>query len=133
MQGVRRAAGWVHLVLAGAIVLGVFVQVYLIGAYIFGAGAGALDAHKNVGFTVHGLEVLVFVVALIAWLPRTDLLLSLALAVIGTVQVTLADETKWVGGLHPLGALFVLALAGILMRRGIQRKRTPAATSPATP
>jgi hypothetical protein len=133
MQGVRRAASGVHLVLAGAVVLAVFVQVYLIGAYIFGAGADVLDAHENVGFVTHGLEVLLFVAALVAWLERTDLLLSLTLAVIGTVQIALASETKWVGGLHPLLALVVFVLAAVLARRGIRRVRTTTATGPATP
>ena len=58
LTGVRRGATWLHFALALAIVLAVFVQVYLIGAYIFGAGQGALDAHRTVGFTAHGLEVL---------------------------------------------------------------------------
>jgi hypothetical protein len=113
----QRGAAGVHLVLLAAIVAGVFLQVYLIGAYIFGAGQGALDAHRTAGFTVHGLEVLVFVAALVAWLPRADVILSAALAILGTVQIALASETKWVGALHPLGALLVLVLAAVLLRR----------------
>lgn len=115
---------WAHLALSLAVVLGVFVQVYLIGAYIFGAGQGALDAHKTVGFTVHGFEVLIFVTAIVAWLPRTDLGLSLLLAVIGTVQVSLANGHRWVGGLHPLFALVVLTLAATLALRGFRRGRS---------
>ena len=76
-------ARWVHLALALAVVVGVFVQVYLIGAYIFGAGQGALDAHMTAGWTVHGFELLVFLAALVAWLPWVDLVLSLLLAVVG--------------------------------------------------
>ena len=34
----RTAADWLNLAFASAIVAGVFVQVYLIGSYIFGAG-----------------------------------------------------------------------------------------------
>jgi Family of unknown function (DUF6220) len=117
VAGVRRGAGWLHVALALTIVLAVSVQVYLIGAYIFGAGQGALDAHRTVGFTAHGLEVLVLVAALVAWLPRRDVALSALLAVIGTVQVALASEHRWVGGLHPLLALLVLALATTLARR----------------
>jgi Family of unknown function (DUF6220) len=113
----QRGAAALHLVLVAAVALGVFLQVYLIGAYVFGAGQAALDAHRTAGFTVHGLEVLVLVVALVAWLPRTDIILSAALAVLGTFQVALASETKWVGALHPLGALFVLVLAAVLLRR----------------
>lgn len=113
----QRGAAMLHLVLLAAIALGVFLQVYLIGAFIFGAGQASLDAHRTVGFTLHGLEVLVFLVALIAWLPRTDIILSAALAVLGTGQIALASATKWVGALHPLGALFVLVLATVLFRR----------------
>jgi hypothetical protein len=116
----RDGAGWVHLALALAIVLGVFVQVYLIGAYIFGAGQGALDAHRATGFAVHGLEVLVLVTALVARLPRRDLGLSLLLAVIGTVQVGLANAHGWTGGLHPLFALVVLTLAATLAQRSLR-------------
>jgi hypothetical protein len=117
LRMLQRGAARLHLIILGAIALGVFLQVYLIGAYIFGAGQSALDAHRTAGFTVHGLEVLVFVLALVAWLPRTDIILSAALAVVGTVQVALASATKWVGALHPLGALFVLALVTVLLRR----------------
>jgi hypothetical protein len=113
----QRGAAGLHFVLLAAIALGVFVQVYLIGAYLFGAGQAALDAHRTAGFTVHGFEVLVFIVALVAWLPRTDVILSAALAVLGTVQIALASGTKWVGALHPLGALFVLTLVTVLLRR----------------
>lgn len=116
LAGVRRGASRLHLALAVTIVLAVFVQVYLIGSYIFGAGQAALDAHRTVGFTAHGLEVLILIVALIAWLQRRDLLLSALLAVIGTVQVALAGAHRWVGGLHPLFALIVLALAVALVR-----------------
>jgi hypothetical protein len=117
LRKLRRGAAGLHRVLAVAIAVGVFLQVYLIGAYIFGAGQGALDAHRTAGFTVHGLEVLLLVVALVAWLPRADIFLSAGLAVLGTVQIALASSTKWVGALHPLGALFVLVLVTVIIRR----------------
>jgi hypothetical protein len=121
VRAIRRAAVQVHLALALLIVLGVFAQVYLIGAYIFGAGAGALDAHEAVGFTVHGFEVLIFLVALVAWLPRADVALSLLMATLGTAQIAFAGAQAWAGALHPLGALFVLALATHLVRRARSR------------
>lgn len=116
MTGVRRVASWIHLALVVLVVLGVVAQVYLIGAYVFGAGTGALDAHRDVGFTVHALEVLVLVAALVAWLSRPTLWLSLALAIVGTAQISLASATAWTGALHPLFALVVLALAAWLVR-----------------
>ena len=122
LRGVRACGRWAHLVLALAVVAGVFAQVYLIGAYIFGAGQGALDAHKSAGWTVHGFEMLVFVIALVAWLPWVDLVLSVLLAVIGTVQVFLANEHRWVGGLHPVLALIVVGLAATLVVRALRRR-----------
>jgi hypothetical protein len=120
----RRGAARLHLALALAIALGVFVQVYLIGAYVFGAGQDALDAHTGVGWIVHGLEMLLFLVALVAWLPRADVGLSLLMAILGTTQIALADAHGWTGGLHPLGALLVLVLAAAIARRDLQRRRT---------
>jgi hypothetical protein len=126
LHAIRVGARWAHLALSLAIVLGVFVQVYLIGAYIFGAGEGALDAHRSTGFAVQGLELFVFLTALAAWLPRRDVLLSLLLAIVGVVQAGLASAERWVGGLHPLLALVVLALATALARRAIRRHRNTA-------
>ena len=103
----------IQMVLAGIVVLGVLLQVYLIASYIF--GADALDAHKNVGFIVHAVEVLVLFAALAA---RHDRVLSLALAVLGTVQLSLAGADEYVGGLHGLFAMVVLGLAGAILVRG---------------
>ena len=123
INAIRRGAAWAHLGLALLVVAGVFAQVYLIGAYLFGAGSEALDAHRTVGFTVHGFEVLIVLAALVAWLPRADLGLSLLMAVGGTVQLALASAEKWIGALHPLGALFVLVLAAVLIRRDLRHRR----------
>ena len=89
---VQSGADWLHLTFASAVVLGVFLQVYLIGAYIFGAGQGALDAHRTAGFALQGPELFVLLTALIAWLPRIDLLLSFLVAIIGFVQAGLAKR-----------------------------------------
>jgi asparagine N-glycosylation enzyme membrane subunit Stt3 len=123
LHRIRVAGRFVHLALVLAVVVGVFVQVYLIGSYIFGAGQSALDAHRTAGWTVHGLEMLVFVAALVAWLPWVDVVLSLSVAAVGTVQVSLASEHRWVGGLHPLLALVVVGIAGALALRAVRRRR----------
>lgn len=121
--GGRRSASALHALVACLIVVGVVVQVYLIGAYVFGAGKSALDAHKSVGFALHSGEVLLLLVALAAWLPKVDLWLSVVLAVVGTAQIALASADKWAGGLHPVFALIVLALAFALADRGVRRVR----------
>ena len=132
IHAIRRGASWVHLGLAVLVAAGVFVQVYLIGAYIFGAGSDALEAHRSVGFTVHGFEVLILVAALVAWLPRAIVALSLLMAVGGTAQLALSEAEKWTGALHPLGALFVLVLAAELIRQDA-RVVKPLSRSPRAP
>jgi hypothetical protein len=67
--------------------------------------------------------VLLFLVALVAWLPRRRRP-SLLMALLGTTQIALADAHGWTGGLHPLGALLVLVLAAAIVRRDLQRRRT---------
>jgi hypothetical protein len=120
---VRSGADWLHLTFASAIVLGVFLQVYLIGSYIFGAGQGALDAHRTVGFALQGPELFVLLTALITWLPRIDLLLSFLVAIVGFIQAFLASAHQWIGGLHPLLALVLLSLAATLALRAVGRLR----------
>ena len=109
---------WANLVLAALVVVGVFVQVYLIASYIFGAGQDALDAHTDLGGIVHIVEVLVFLTAIGAyWRRWGEIGLSFSLAVIGTVQLSFSDGDDWVGGLHGLFALVVLVLAGVIASR----------------
>jgi hypothetical protein len=45
------------------------------------------------------------------------------MAIGGTVQLALASAEKWIGALHPLGALFVLILAAVLLRRDLRHRR----------
>ena len=123
VERLRTGASWLHLVIAAAIVVGVFAQVYLSGAYIFGAGSDALDAHEGVGWAVHTLELLVALLAIVAWMPRDTIALSVGLAVVGTAQVLLAQASEWTGALHPLGALFVLIGAAMLVRGDLRLRR----------
>ncbi len=128
----RGVAALIHLLLAALIVAAVFAQVYLIGAYIFGAGDGALEAHTSVGWATHTAEMVLFLAALVAWLPRTDVVLSFVLVAIGTIQVVLAGSVAWVGALHPLFALLVLVIAATLVQRGFSRHRSERAAQGAS-
>ncbi len=81
--------------LAAAVGVGVAIQIYLIAAYIFHAGSGALSAHKGVGYVVLVLEVLVFLAAFLAWPGnRRAILISLALPVVGIIQIAFAGEVR---------------------------------------
>lgn len=140
----RRTFLWLNLVLACFIVLAVFVQAYLITAYVTGAGEDALDAHGVLGFIfIHAAEALVFLTAFGAW-PRAWRWIGFTffLIVLGTVQISLAppDEdpaSGWVHGLHGLLALLVAVTAAVIAYRGMRdlglRRGHPAAADTEPP
>ena len=113
-----RGFQWAVLILSGLVALGVFLQVYFIASYFFGAGTDALDLHKDMGGIVHLVEVLVFLAALVGfWKKWTDVGWAFALALIGTVQLAFSDGDDWVGGFHGVLALVVLILAAVVSHR----------------
>jgi hypothetical protein len=141
----NRAATWVNLVFASIVVVGVFVQAYLIASYASGAGEDALDAHGFVGgVIVHASELIVLISGLVAFWGFWRLVgLSALLFVFGTVQIFLSppDEdpaSGWVHGLHGLFALFVLVLAAWIAYRdaqllGLRGERRVEPTEPPPP
>jgi hypothetical protein len=121
----RRAFLWINFLLAAFITLAIFVQAYLITAYISGAGEGALDAHGFLGFAIiHPAELFVFLTAFGAW-PRQWKWIGLTflLFVLGTVQLFLAPDSDdpqsgWLHGFHGLLALVVMVTYAVVAHRG---------------
>ena len=103
----RRAFLWINFVLAAFITLAIFLQAYLITAYVSGAGEGALDAHGFIGFAlIHLAELLVFLTAFGAWPKQWKWIgFTFFLFVLGTVQIFLAppdeDPASGVGARPP--------------------------------
>lgn len=107
----KRTFLWIQLVLAALVVLGVWLQVYFIASYFFGA-EDALDVHETVGGITHIVEVLVFLAALGAWWRNWGRIgHAFGLAAIGTIQISLTESEDWVGGIHGLLALVILVIA----------------------
>ena len=114
----QRIGLWGTFIFATLAVIGMLVQVYLIGGFIFGE-TGWLSTHKDLGKVVHLFYLLTFLSALVgAWPNWRATGLSFALAVIGTLQAFLAGGGN-VGGddgaLHAFHAalvpiVFVIAL-----------------------
>ena len=107
----HRIGLWGTVIFAGASVVGIIVQLYLIGGVVFGEGAGWLDAHKDFGKLVHLAYILTFLSALVAAWPRWRLALwPFVLAVIGSIQAFLAyggDVGGGNAGLHAFHAALV--------------------------
>jgi hypothetical protein len=107
------ALGWL------VVALGV-LQFFLAGLGIF--GAESFDAHKSVGFILHGITILVFLLAIAG--PRTgqDIGMGFVLAALTTLQISLPslrDDAPWLAAFHPVLALLVLGLAAHIGRRYI--------------
>jgi hypothetical protein len=134
---VRRNLLWANLALAAIVVVGVFVQVYLITAYFSGAGEGALDAHGWVGgLVVHLAELLVFLTALAAFWRRWGWIgFNFLLFAVGTIQIALSPPdddpaSGWVHGLHGLFAMFVLVIAAVIVHRDVRELGLRASHAP---
>jgi len=123
MSIAKRTARLLHPIAAGAIVLLVFVQVYLIADYIFG-NADVLNAHVWVGRVVILLELVVLVTALVGWWgDRSEVGISVGLVVLGLLQASLAKDggnSSEVHAFHGMLALavFFVAWAILLRTRG---------------
>ena len=101
------------------VALGV-LQFFLVGLGFFG-GEG-FSAHKDVGWGLHSLTVLVVLLAILGPRTRRDIVLAVALLVVTTVQTALPglrDDAGWLAAFHPVLALAVLGLAAEIGRRYI--------------
>jgi hypothetical protein len=107
-------AGCAQIFLAG---LGVFS----FGDHDVAGGTSAFDAHKTLGFTLAGVAVVIFILALMARAGALSLVLCAVLIVQTTLLQSLlaglADNTALFGGLHALDGILVLGIAGFLYAR----------------
>ena len=131
MNRVRRAAAVVQRYLVSLYFLGVIAQFFLVGLGLLGMKAGdtidnahSLHAHRDFGWalTEFGGAALL-IVTLIAWQkPLRDRVgLYVLLCLLGfPLQPILAatgEHHRFVGMFHPVNALLLLGLSGLLTRR----------------
>jgi hypothetical protein len=119
------AAAWIVLALG-------LLQFLLAGMGIF--GASSFSAHESVGWTLHAITILVFLLALAG--PRTgrDIGMGFALVLIATIQVSLPgarDDAPGLAAFHPLVALAILGLASHIGSRYLPLGRARGSTAAA--
>ena len=113
-MGRQRLGLWGTAIFAGLAIIGMAVQVYLIGGYLFGE-TGWLDTHKDLGKVVHLCYVLTFLSALVAAWPNWRTTgWPFALAAVGSVQAFLAGGGD-VGGDNGAVHAFHAALVPIVL------------------
>jgi hypothetical protein len=119
------AAAWIVVALG-------LLQFVLAGMGIF--GASSFSAHESVGWTVHSITILVFLLAIAG--PRTgrDIGLGFALVVVTTILTSLPgtrDDAPGLAAFHPLLALAVLGLASHIGSRYLPLGRGRGSTAAA--
>jgi hypothetical protein len=135
VTGLRRAAltGYRWLLLA-FLLLGA-AQIFLAGLGAFKmdnrgfSGESAFAPHRAVGFTMGGVALVIFILALISRPGVRAIVASAVLFLLAflaqSLLASLADNTVWFGGLHALDGLAMLGIAAFLYasarRRGHPR------------
>ena len=132
----RRAGQSAYLVIAWLFLAVVIVQFFLAGLGVF--GAESFEAHRDFGGAFHLLALLLLVLAIFVRRNRTDIILSVVLFVIVTVQFSLPearDDAPGVAALHVVNALFIwIAGYHLAMRALVTRFRgDPLEAAPARP
>jgi predicted transporter len=147
-RGARGILGW----FAALYVVAIVVAIFLAGEGIFRlknvvnsddcskkgvniartdcvGNSNTLDAHRALGTILVLFSILFLIVALVAWLPdATARNVSIVTPILTFLQVVLAGIGGWVGGLHPVNAVLVLALYGWLFHR-LRRGFAPVAAT----
>jgi hypothetical protein len=115
LSSIRRYARWALILFTALFLLAVVVQILTAGFGIF--GATSLNLHEDLGFTLtHGLSILIFLAALVAWIEHSGLALAFLIGALTTVQVFLPEiDNRWIAGLHPVNALLLFLLALVLL------------------
>ncbi len=116
LSGARRGITTAVRLLLWVMAAGVVVQVFLAGMTIF--GEDVLETHRNVGWAVHTLGLLVFILSIVGPRTREAMAGTFALVVLNTIQIMISQaDSAAVAALHPTLALAVLGMsAGLALR-----------------
>jgi len=107
------AARYAYLVLAWAFVVGVLVQVFLIGLGLF-ADPDSVKLHVDFGWILHLFPILIVIAAAVARAGRRRILQAVALAAIVFVVPllpALGESAPVVAALHPVLAMLAFGAA----------------------
>jgi hypothetical protein len=131
MRSVARSA---HLVVAWLLVAGLVVQIFLAGLGVF-RDAASFETHRDFGFTLELLPLVLLVLGLIAGLGRRAA--GLAAAIFGlfllqSVFVGLRADAPEVAALHPVNGFLITILAIVLARDAWLGRRASAEGAAAT-
>jgi Family of unknown function (DUF6220) len=114
-----RGARYAYLGLAWLFLAGVVLQVFFIGLALF-VGSENFALHRDFGYILQLVPILVLVAALVARAGRTRILQAVSLVAVIVVFPTLPlfrDSVPVIAAFHPIGALLGFWI-GIVVVRG---------------
>ncbi len=112
----RSAARTAHLVVAWVLVLGLLAQIFLAGLGVF-RGPDSFPTHRDFGYMLELLPILLLVLGLVARLGRRQAILAagiFGLFLLQSVFVGLRVSNPEVAALHPVNGFLITLLAIVL-------------------
>ena len=131
MRSIARSA---HLVVALLLVAGLVVQIFLAGLGVF-RGPASFANHRDFGFMLELLPLVLLVLGLVAGLGRRAALLAagiFGLFLLQSVFVGLRESAPEVAALHPVNGFLITFLSIVLARDAWLARRAGSAEATAT-
>ena len=121
-----RAARIAYLVLAWVFLVGVVIQVFVIGLALF--GGTSTELHVNIGWILHLAPLLVLLAAALSKAGRRHWVAALALAAVVFVVPILVlarDSSPAIAALHPVAAIVAFWLSVVVARNSLEAVGSP--------
>lgn len=134
----QRVARPIHLIVAWLYVIGLLVQVFLAGMGVF-SGATAFATHRDFGYLLTVLPVVLVVTALVGRFGRWHVIAATVMFVQFILQSVLIigrDSMPEIAALHPVNGFLILLIAVWLARdawRTWQSDGEPSSAEPMAP
>jgi hypothetical protein len=117
VSGLIRWSRIAVVVLARLFIIGIVVQIFLVGLSLF-ESADYWEDHKSLGESLGLIPILLILVALVGRLPMRLIVMAAALLVLFGVQYALPNvDNGYVAALHPINALVLMGLADQIARQ----------------
>ena len=132
MRSVARSA---HVVVAWVLVAGLLIQIFLAGLGVF-RGPESFLTHRDFGYTLELLPLILLVLGLIAGLGRRAALLAagiFGLFLLQSVFVGIRTSAPEVAALHPVNGFLITFLSIVLARDAWLGRRAVKEAGPAAP
>ena len=121
-----RASRALYLVLAWVVVVGLVVQVFLIGLGLLGRSPSGIDLHRNFGWVVHLLPLPVLLFAALSRAGSRHWQWALALAVVVflvPIFALMRDSVPVLAALHPVAAVIAFPISLVVAMNSLRAWR----------